>query len=239
MNYNTALYALGAILLGVIGIIFHDFHLQWQAVPESIPRIPYAYVSAAILALAGCALLVRRYERIGALMLAVFYGLWVIAFHLPNAIAAWRIMGMWNPPAEITFMAMGGLSLWAVSAGPASRVLKLVARVLAGVSAIVFGLVHMSYIKETAEFVPAWIPPSRVFWAWATGAGHLAAGLALVSGIQARLAAMALTGMMASFVLLVHIPRIFGSPDSRFEWTMLGFAASLTGAAWLIRKYST
>ena len=171
--------------------------------------------------------------------LAVFYGLWVIAFHLPNALASWRVMGVWNPPAEITFMAMGGLALWAASAGPASGTLKLVARVLAGASAIVFGLVHMSYIKETAGFVPAWIPPSQVFWAWATGAGHLAAGLALVTGIRARLAATALTGMMASFVLLVHIPRIIGSPDSRFEWTMLGFSASLTGAAWLIRKHST
>ena len=37
---QTALYALGAILLGVVGIAFHDFAMQWQAVPESIPRTP-------------------------------------------------------------------------------------------------------------------------------------------------------------------------------------------------------
>ena len=53
MNYNVAPYALGAILLGIIGITFHDFHMQWQAVPETSQRTPYAYVSAAILASRG------------------------------------------------------------------------------------------------------------------------------------------------------------------------------------------
>ena len=61
--------------------------------------------------------------------------------------------------------------------------------ILAGASAIVFGFAHFDYIDSRRSIVPAWIPPTRLFWAWATGAGHLAAGLALVSGIQARLAA--------------------------------------------------
>jgi hypothetical protein len=32
MNNNSIPYALGAILLGVVGIWFHDFALQWQPV---------------------------------------------------------------------------------------------------------------------------------------------------------------------------------------------------------------
>ena len=36
MNRNSVLYALGAILLGVLGIWFHDFALQWQPVPAGI-----------------------------------------------------------------------------------------------------------------------------------------------------------------------------------------------------------
>ncbi len=239
MNYNVLPYAAGAILLGIVGLVFGNFALQWQAVPAGIPRVPYAYVSAGILLIAGCALLVRRYASIGALTLAVFYGLWVIAFHFPNALASWTHIGAWNAPAEINLLAMGGLALWASNAGPARNTLRLITRVLAGVSAIVFGFAHFNYIDFTATMVPAWIPPSQTFWAWATGAGHLAAGLALVSGVQARLAAACLAGMMASFVLLVHIPRVIGSPGEHAEWLMLGFSTALAGSAWLIRKYST
>ena len=136
-------------------------------------------------------------------------------------------------------MTMGGLALWSVAAGSSRNTLRLVARLLAGASAIVFGCAHFNYIDFTASFVPAWLPPSQAFWAWATGAGHLAAGLALVSGVQARLAATMLAGMMGSFVLLVHIPRVIAAPEQHIEWLMLGFATSLTGAAWLVRKYLT
>ena len=84
--------------------------------------------------------------------------------------------------------------------------------------------------------VPAWIP-YKLFWAYATGAGHLAAGLAFVSGIQARLAATCLAGMMGSFVVLLHIPRVIAAPDQHVEWIMLAVSSALTGSAWLLRKY--
>ncbi len=136
----------------------------------------------------------------------MFYALWVVALHLPLAFASAGHIGAWNGPAEITFITMGGLALLSASAGSMRHTLAIVARLLAGASAIVFGCAHFNYIDFTAGMVPAWIPPSQVFWAWATGAGHLAAGLALVSGIQARLAATLLAAMMASFVVLLHLP---------------------------------
>jgi len=60
-----------------------------------------------------------------------------------------------------------------------------------------------------------------------------------VSGVQARLAATLTAAMMATFVVLLHLPRVIGSPTSQFEWTMLAVASSLTGAALLVRKYTT
>jgi uncharacterized membrane protein YphA (DoxX/SURF4 family) len=78
-----------------------------------------------------------------------------------------------------------------------------------------------------------------VFWAWVTGAGHLAAGIALVTGLQARLAVTLHAAMMASFVLLVHIPRVIASPEKHEEWIMLAVSSALTGSALLVRKYST
>ena len=240
MNKDSAPYALGAILLGVVGIVFQDFARQWQGVPDGIAmRMPLVYLSAALLLIGGGALLARRTERMGALLLTVFYGFWVIALHLPRALGSWKHIGAWNAPAEITYMAMGALALCAAGPGTLRLRLSLVARLLAGVSALVFGLAHFNYIKFTADFVPAWIPPTQVFWAWATGVGHFAAGVALVSGIQARLAVTVHAAMMGSFVVLVHIPRLIANPEKHEEWIMLGVSSSLTGAAWLIRKYAT
>jgi uncharacterized membrane protein YphA (DoxX/SURF4 family) len=237
MNFNSALYALGAILLGAVGIYFHDFALQWQPVPAGIGmRTQLAYLSGAILIIGGSAILSRRGERGGALLLAVFYGVWVLALHLPLAFASWRHIGAWNGPAEITFLTMGGVALFSAGAGSRRATLVLVARMLAGASAMVFGFAHFNYADFTASMVPTWIPYA-LFWAYATGAGHLAAGLAFVTGIKARLAATLLACMMGSFVVLLHLPRVIANPEKHDEWIMLAVSASLTGAALLLRKY--
>jgi uncharacterized membrane protein len=239
MNRNSTLYALGAILLGAVGIYFHDFALQWQPVPKGIAmHTPLAYLSGILLIIGGGAILTRKGERGGALLLAVFYGFWVLALHLPAAFASWRHIGAWNGPAELTFMTMGGVALFAAGSGQLRGTLSLVARLLAGASAVVFGFAHFNYADFTASMVPSWIP-YPLFWAYATGAGHLAAGAALLSGIQARLAAALLAGMMGSFVVLLHLPRVIAHPELHAEWIMLAVSASLTGAAWLIRKYAT
>jgi uncharacterized membrane protein YphA (DoxX/SURF4 family) len=226
-------------LLGAVGILFHDFAMQWQPVPAGLPvRTPLAYVSGLILMIGGAALLSRKGERAGAWLLTVFLGLWTLTLNLPAAIAGFKHIGSWNSPAEIAFMTMGGLALVSSHAGALRTTLARVARIVAGLSACVFGFAHFNYIDFTATMVPTWIPPNGVFWAWATGAGHLAAGLALVSGIESRLAATLLAGMMASFVVLLHLPRVVAAPDQHVEWIMLGVSSMLAGAAWLVRKYA-
>jgi uncharacterized membrane protein YphA (DoxX/SURF4 family) len=239
MNYNAIPYAVGALMLGVVGIIFGDFAMQWQAVPKWIPAMPFAYVSALILAGGGGLMLARR-EKLGAGILAAFFALWVVAFHLWPTLQNFRSIGAWNAPAESGFLTMGGFALFANylqgSARPAA--LRL-ARILAGACAMVFGSAHFNYAEFTASMVPAWIPPSQLFWAWATGFGHLLAGFALVSDTCARLAATCLAGMMACFVLLLHLPRVFANPEAHVEWLMLGISTALMGAALLVRKYAT
>ena len=240
MNKNALPYALGAILLGVVGLWFHEFALQWQPVPKGLPAYGMlAYVSGLLLIAGGVAILSRKGEHLGALLLAVFFGLWVVALHLPNAIQGWKHIGAWLAPAESGFAMLGGLALFAGGAGKLRGSLVTAVRLLAGVCCLVFGLAHFNYIDMTAGMVPAWLPPNQKFWAWATGVGHFAAGVALVSGIQARLAAALEAAMMACFVVLVHIPLVIAAPASHINWVMLAVATTYTGAAWLVRKYAT
>ena len=240
MNPNSVLFAAGAILLGAVGIYFHEFAMQWQPVPAGIGlRTQLAYLAGAVLVIGGALLLAPRMERAGALLLTVFIGLWMLVLNLPVAIASASHIGSWNSPAEIGFLAAGPLALYASGiTGNARPLSLLVARLLAGASAIVFGFAHFNYIDFTASMVPGWIP-YKAFWAWATGAGHLGAGLALVSGFKSRLAAGCEAAMMGSFVVLLHLPRVIAAPDQHVEWIMLGVSSMLAGAALLVRKYAT
>jgi uncharacterized membrane protein len=118
MNKDSALYALGAILLGAVGIWFHDFAMQWQPVPKGLPSYGIlAYVSGLLLIAGGAAFLTRQAEGAGALLLAAVFGVWVVALHVPNAIQGWKHIGAWNAPAEFVFATMGGVALFSPGAG--------------------------------------------------------------------------------------------------------------------------
>lgn len=234
-KYGVRVFGLGALALGVIGLIWGDFALQWQPVPDGLPsRQIVAYVSAGVLVLAGASLILRKGAAVGAWALTLSYVVWVLALHAPRVFAKPLDVSIWLGFAEILTLAAGGLVAVTQIAGLGARTVRLVevARLAFGAALLVFGLSHFVYAKFTADMVPAWIPPSQTFWAYATGAFHIAAGLAFLSGVQARIAAWCLTAMLGGFVLLLHAPRVFADPTSRLEWTMLAIALSLTGAAW-------
>ena len=68
----------------------------------------------------------------------------------------------------------------------------------------------------------------------ATGIGFLAAGLAILARVRARLAATLLTAMIASFTLLIHIPMLLKDHSSHFNWTELAINLADLGAAWVL-----
>ncbi len=82
--------------------------------------------------------------------------------------------------------------------------------------------------------VPAWLPPSQLAWAYVTGAAQIAAGLAIVSGVQRGCAAMLLTSMYLIFGLIVHLPRVIADPAGAMAWAENGTNLVLAGAAWLL-----
>jgi len=232
MDSTRFIYGLGAIGLGLVGLVVGDFALQWQPVPKDVPgREALAYLSAAILILGGLATIWRRTSAVGSLGLGVMYGVWVVVLHIPNALGRASEIAAWNPVAELSALSLGGLVGWGMTHRPAWAEM---ARRLFGLCAVIFALAHFGYAKFTASMVPGWLP-APLFWAYLTGAGHLAGGLALIAGVVPRLAATLLAGMYATFTLILHLPRVIAAPGERIEWTMLFVAMSLAGAAWIIR----
>jgi uncharacterized membrane protein YphA (DoxX/SURF4 family) len=52
--------------------------------------------------------------------------------------------------------------------------------------------------------IPKLLPPGQMFWGSVTGVCFIAAGLAILTGIKARVAAILLTFMIASFGVLAN-----------------------------------
>ena len=221
-------FALGAIGLGVVGIVTRDFALQWQPVPAGVPAHGFfSILSGAILVAGGIATLSRNAGK-GRLILPLFYALWVVALHLPRFIAHPGVAALLGL-AEVLSLATAGTLLARVGRD------AIAIRVF-GLCVIVFGISHFAYITVTARMVPTWISPGGIFWAYATGAAHLAAGLAIISDFFRRIAATMIAAMCGLFTLLVWAPPVFLAPHSRTAWTMLLLSMAIAGAAWVVSR---
>src|SRR5207247_7512867 len=98
---------------------------------------------------------------------------------------------------------------------------------------ISFGLAHFTYLRQTAVLVPAWLP-WHVAWAYLTGATFIAAGVAVIIGVCARLAAALSTLQMGLFLLLVWIPKVTEGSLTPFQWGEIVVTWALTSAAWVM-----
>jgi uncharacterized membrane protein len=247
------LYGLGAIALGIVGIVWGDFALQWQPVAAWFPgRTVLAYLFAAALVLAGACVndlnpsKRRREVVLGAGALAGLYAVVVVLMHGPLIFQRPTLVAAWSGAAEQLALVAGGLAAYAYLTRTAEWMTARngmgpnpgkIAVMMMGVCLLIFGLAHFVYLDFTASMVPQWLPGSQRFWAAATGIGHLAGGVALLTGVRARLAAFAVTAMFGSFSILVHLPLILIDPRAHLSWVMNAINLALTGAAWAVATY--
>jgi uncharacterized membrane protein len=232
-------FGLATALLGLVGIVFRDFALVWQPVPKTVPaRELLACACGAVTLLGGVMLLAPTYARRAALFLAGLYGLWSVGLHGPRLLGRLNEVSRWLSLAEILALAAAAALLWARLSPPSPRTAGIlsVSRAVFGCCALVFGLSHLAYPEVTASLIPPWMP-ARVALAYFTGFAHIAAGLAILSGLLARIAATLQTLMFLTFAVFVQGPALIADPLGHRPWTMLAVTLTLTGAAWVVRSY--
>jgi uncharacterized membrane protein YphA (DoxX/SURF4 family) len=238
-NLGIYVYAAAAIFLGLLGLASGDFAGGWQHVAPGVPlRAPLAYVAALIELAAGIALLVPRAARIAAVTLTVVYSVFTLLW-VPKAMVDilkpdYDAMG--NVFEEFSMVA-AGLVLCAILSARGSAFgqrERLFARVF-GLCPVSFGIVHLfDTMPGIAGFVPKWLPPAPLFWAYVTTICFFLAAAAILTGIAAPLAARLLTAEIVGFQFLVWIPSLVAAPRQHFNWAANGINLAIAGSAWVV-----
>ncbi|MFI4959111.1 MAG: hypothetical protein ACHP7C_08115 [Lysobacterales bacterium] len=245
---GSILFGIGMLAFGALNFVFVTPVLGLESLPDWLPaQTLWTYITALLLVVSGgCVLSNRLWPRESAIALGVLLSLWLILLQVPTVLAHLHSGSKWTPAFECLALCSAAWVLaYALSDSASGRApwndrlrrLADTGRYGFGISLPVFGALHFIYWQYVASVIPGWIPGSPVFWVYFTGCAHIAAGLAILSGVQARLAATMLGIMFGSWVLIVHVPRVLASPHDQSEWTSLCVAIALCGGAWLMAGY--
>jgi uncharacterized membrane protein len=238
------LFAIGMIGLGILALIYGDFAMVWQPVPDWVPgRMVLAYASGVIMLLGGIGLLVRAAAAWSVRILFPYLIIWT-SLKVPALFAAPKMEAVWLGFGELAVLMAGGWVLFAqlseLREGSPLAVLTSeksirIAQMFFAVWLIPIGLSHIVYVQATMDLVPAWLP-YRMGWAYLTGAGHIAAGLGVLFSVFPQVAATAEAAMIGVFTIFVWGPAIVAAPHNRLNWTAFFISWAIASAAWVVAQ---
>ncbi len=241
-SMGHAAFAATMIGFGVQGLVNGDFAPIWLPVPEGVPARALLIYLCAIVALAsGVGLLWRRTAADAARLLLGYLLLWMLLLRIPHLFVSFTV-DVWYSSCQtlVVVAAAWVLHAWFAADRDPQRVGFTtgdsgvrIARALYGVALIPFGLAHFIYLEATAPLVPDWLP-AHVAWAYLTGGAFVAAGLAVLVGVYARLAATLSTVQMGLFTLLVWVPIVASGTATTAQWGEFVVSWALTAGGWVV-----
>jgi uncharacterized membrane protein len=236
--FGWRVYGLGVMAIGITCLVFGEFD-PGQPMPEHFPaRTALAYAAGAFMVVAAATIEWRRTAAWGAAALTVYYTLFVVILMNGRVwLTDYAVYVTYEDIAMQLAIAAGGLVVYATTAeidGALAGRLTRAGQLTFGVCALVFGGAHFVYMQNTASMVPRWLPPSQEFWGYATGVGFVAAGLAILTGVQARLAAILMTAMLVCFGVLANGPILLADHASHWNWTESAVNLAVVSAAWVL-----
>jgi uncharacterized membrane protein len=243
VSAGHAVFAVTLVAIGILGLVKGDLIAIWQLAPKGVPaRQELAYLCAVISVATGVGLLWPRAAGTAARVLLGYLLIWLLLFKAPVIFRAQGMVVSWEDCAETCVVVAAA---WVLYAGLATdwdrqrlgfatgeRGVRS-ARTLYGLALIPFGIAHFAYLKETAALVPAWLP-SHMAWAGLTGCAYLAAGIAVTSGLHARLAAVLSAVQMGLFTLLVWGPVLAAGAKDAFQLNESLISMTLTASGWVV-----
>lgn len=219
----------------------HIFYAATVGPSLTPPWIPF---NRALVALLGALLLFggvglfTRYAGWSAGLLAIVFLIPIVLFYVREIIQHPRDLILFALCFELLCMSAGALMLMQSSDHAVHSAMALaVPRIILGVALLEFGAQHFVFLKPFSKLVPAWMPGHAALTIF-VGCALIAAGLALLTNVQVRLAATLLGVMFLIFVVTLHIPRILHAPHSADEWTSGLVAVAMSGISWITASTS-
>jgi len=229
--------------LGILGLIKGHYGVVWQPVTKGVPaRQVLLDLCAFVSITCGAGLLWSRTTAAAARVLFAYLLFWLVVVRVPGLFRSLSVDVYWAACRDAVMVA----AAWALYAWLANdwddrqglgflvgdRSVR-VARGLYGLAIIPFGLAHFQFVPHTAGLIPRWLP-AHVALTYFTGACFIIAGLAILIGVYARLAAALSALEMGLFLFLVWVPAMTTRSLNAFEWGETVTTCVLTAAAWVV-----
>lgn len=243
VSVGHAVFAAVLAAIGVLGLIRPDYAAIWDGILKAWPgHTALPYLSALVALGCGLGLFWPRSATVAARVLLTYLLLWMLVFKGRFIVLAPLQEGSYQSAGENAVIVAGAWVLYAGLAGDWDRRHLgfaigekgvRIARVFYGLAMLAFGLSHFFYLQFTAPLIPSWLL-WPVFWAYFTGTTYLLAGVAILTGIWARLAALLSALQMAGFLLLVWFPIMLAGKMTDFNWGEVVVNCALVAGAWVV-----
>jgi len=236
-------FAILMIACGLVGFIEGKFAPIWAPVAQATPaREVLTYLCAFVALAGGVGLLLKAAAAIAARGLFIYLALWMLLFKVPVIFRAplEEVSYQSNGESAVWVAAAWVLAIWFASDAEKQRFgfvlgdtgLRL-ARILYGLALIAFGFSHFFYVNMTTPLVPAYLP-LHDSWAYITGGCYLAAGVAIIVGLLARLAALLVLVQIALITVLVWAPMVAAGNIDAGHWQETVVSCVITAGAWVM-----
>jgi len=241
---GRAFYGIGIAGIGIQQFIYSEFRPMLLPYWSSFfpGQYIWAYITGALLILAGASIIFSKNARTVSILLGIFFFLLFLCFHVYYQLFLIPYdfhFGNWtNALKELAF---SGGALVVASSFPETRLfisnkmLLTLGRIFFSIMLIVFGIDHFLYIDFVAPLVPNWIP-GHIFWTYFGAVALIGSGVCIILKIKIRLVGMLLGSMLLLWFIILHIPRAIADPyaGKGNEITSVFQALAFSGIAFVI-----